>query len=282
MRAVADFIMRGRAQALIVAVPSAGTAIFFWVGAAAIGLVTLRKGAYEGGLICLWSLLPAALLAWLMNPLPLMIVLSTFVMALLLRSLASWPGALLFAALAGALFAAALLFGLSDYMQGWLDQVTPIFAQLEKELARQNPGQASLLPQLGLEQMAGMFGIYVALLSAVSLILARYWQALLYNPGGFRQEFHALRMPLQLALPLVVMAALCLLDAQFNIWAWIFLVPLMIAGIAMVHGLAARKKVSSVALIAFYVALILINPVKLVLCIAAVFDSWLDFRVRLA
>ncbi len=282
MRAVAEFIMRGRAQALIVAVPSAGTAIFFWVGAAAIGLVTLRKGAYEGGLVCLWSLLPAALLAWLMNPLPLMIVLCTFVMALLLRSLASWPGALLFAALAGALCAGVLLFGLNDYMQEFLRQYTQIFAQLEKELAQQNPGQTGFLPRLGLEQMAGMFGIYVALFGVVSLIIARYWQALLYNPGGFRQEFHALRMPVQLVVPLVILAALCLLDARFKIWAWIFLVPLMIAGIALVHGLAARKKVNRVALAAFYVALILINPVKLLLCVAAVVDSWSDFRGRLA
>ncbi|MGI9288848.1 MAG: hypothetical protein ACR2P1_25950 [Pseudomonadales bacterium] len=274
--------MRGRAQALIVAVPSAGTAFFFWVGAAAIGLVTLRKGAYEGGLLCLWSVLPAALLAWLMNPLPLMIVLCTYIMAVLLRSLASWPAALLCATVAGALFSAVLLFALHDYMQEFLRQYTQIFAQLEKELARQNPGQVGLLPRLGLEQMAGMFGVYVALFGVVSLVIARYWQALLYNPGGFRQEFHALRMPAQLALPLVFLAALCLLNAQFEIWAWIFLVPLMIAGIALVHALAARRKVSSVALTAFYVALILINPVKLLLCIAAVFDSWMDFRVRFA
>ncbi len=282
MRGLASFIMRSRARALMIAVPSAGTAIFFWVGAAAIALVTLRKGIYEGGLVCLWSLLPAALLAWLMNPLPLMIVLCTFAMAALLRSLTSWPSALLCASVAGALFATLLLFGLTDYMQEFLRQYTQIFAQLEKELASQNSGGASLLPQLGLSQMAGMFGIYVALFSVLSVVIGRYWQALLYNPGGFRQEFHALRMPVQLVVPLVVLAGLCLLSAEYQIWAWIFLVPLLISGIALVHGLAGRKKVSGVALAVFYIALILINPVKLLLCVAAVFDSFMNFRARVA
>lgn len=282
MRPLANFIMRSRTRALVIAVPSAGTAIFFWVSAAAIALVTLRKGVYEGGIVCLWSLLPAAFLAWLMNPLPLMIVLCTFAMAALLRSLSSWPSALLCASLAGAVFATLLLFGLTDYMQEFLRQYTQIFDQLEKELASQNPGEGSFLPQLGLPQMAGMFGIYVALFSVLSLVIGRYWQALLYNPNGFRQEFHALRLPVQTVIPLLVLAGLCLLSAQYQIWAWIFLTPLLIAGIALVHGLAARRKVSSIALTLFYIALILFNPVKVLLCIAAVFDSWMNFRARFA
>ncbi len=282
MRGLASFIMRSRARALIIAVPSTGTAFFFWVGAAAIALVTLRKGIYEGGLVCLWSLLPAALLAWLMNPLPLMIVLCTFAMAVLLRSLSSWPSALLCASVVSALFAALLLFGLTDYMQEFLHYFTQFFAQLEKELAKQNPAQASLLPPLGLPFMAGMFGQVVALFSVFSLIIARYWQSLLYNPNGFRQEFHALRLPVQLAIPLIILAALCLLNAQYQIWAGIFLVPLMIAGIALVHGLSARKNVSSIVMAVFYVALILINPVILLLCVAAVFDSFMNFRARFA
>lgn len=282
MRVVANFIMRGRAQALLVAVPCAGTAIFFWVSAAAIALVTLRKGAYEGGLICLWSVLPAAFLAWMMNPLPLMIVLCTFAMAVALRALVSWPIALLCASAGGALCALLLLFGLSDYMQAFLKEYTDIFAQLEKELAQQNPGQPSLLPELGLPQMAGVFGIYVALFGVLSLVIGRYWQALLYNPNGFRQEFHALRLPVQLAIPLLVLAALCLLAAEYQVWAWIFLVPLMIAGIALVHGLAARKNVNRFAITAFYIALVLVNPVKILLCVAAVADSLMDFRARLA
>ena len=282
MRGLATFIMRSRARALIIAVPSAGTAIFFWVGAAAIALVTLRKGIYEGGIVCLWSLLPAVILAWLMNPLPLMIVLCTFAMAALLRGLAAWPSALLCASVAGALFATLLLFGLTDYMQEFLRQYTQIFAQLEKEMASQNPGGASLLPHLGLSQMAGMFGIYVALFSVLSLVIGRYWQALLYNPGGFSQEFHALRLPVQLVIPLVVLAGLCLLSAEFQIWAWIFLVPLLIAGIALVHGMAARKNINGVALGVFYLLLILINPIKLLLCVAAVFDSFMNFRARSA
>ena len=44
MRGLAEFIMRGRWQALGVAVLGSGSLLFGWVSAAAIALVTLETG----------------------------------------------------------------------------------------------------------------------------------------------------------------------------------------------------------------------------------------------
>ena len=44
MRGLAEFTMRGRWQALGIAVLGAGSLLFGWISAAAIALVTLRKG----------------------------------------------------------------------------------------------------------------------------------------------------------------------------------------------------------------------------------------------
>ena len=49
MRGLAEFIMRGRWQALGIAVLGSGSLLFGWISAAAIALVTLRKGTASGG-----------------------------------------------------------------------------------------------------------------------------------------------------------------------------------------------------------------------------------------
>ena len=41
MRGLAEFVMRGRTQALLVVCISAGTVLLFWIGAAALALVTV-------------------------------------------------------------------------------------------------------------------------------------------------------------------------------------------------------------------------------------------------
>ena len=61
MRGLAEFIMRGRWQALAVAVLGAGSLLFGWLSAAAVALVTLRKGVTDGSWLVLWALLPALL-----------------------------------------------------------------------------------------------------------------------------------------------------------------------------------------------------------------------------
>ena len=56
MRALAGFVMRGRREALLVAVVASVVPMFFWVGSAAVGLLTLRRGGAEGGFVALWAL----------------------------------------------------------------------------------------------------------------------------------------------------------------------------------------------------------------------------------
>ncbi|MBU0537243.1 MAG: hypothetical protein KKG73_02245, partial [Gammaproteobacteria bacterium] len=63
MRALAEFIMKGRLQAVAVAGLGVGTLVFAWVGVAAAILVLLRKGLAEGAYVVFWALLPAIAVA---------------------------------------------------------------------------------------------------------------------------------------------------------------------------------------------------------------------------
>ncbi len=130
-------------------------------------------------------------------------------------------------------------------------------------------------------QIAGMLGAGTAVSSVLCLLLARYWQAALYNPGGFGQEFRALYYPPVTTAALALAAiALASMGPQYRTWAMICMVPLALAGFALVHARAAWRGQGKGWLIGFYVAWLLLDPVKLLLVFAAVADSWFNFRRR--
>jgi hypothetical protein len=108
------------------------------------------------------------------------------------------------------------------------------------------------------------------------LMVARWQQAVLYNPGGFRQEMHALRIEPKAAAPLVVLLIL----SGFGVilpetWLLYFTLPLLLAGTALVHATIAMRKMSGLWLLVFYT----VYPVIVqFLVLFALVDSWYDFR----
>ena len=81
MRALADFIMRGRVQASIVVAGCAALPLLFWLSAAAGSLVFLRRGFKDASSVIVWGILPA--LAWWIfgEPRTLMVLLGTLGLA---------------------------------------------------------------------------------------------------------------------------------------------------------------------------------------------------------
>jgi hypothetical protein len=55
MRALAELVMKGRKQAAFVAVIAALLPLLYWVSAAVIALVTLRKGPQDGAGVLVWA-----------------------------------------------------------------------------------------------------------------------------------------------------------------------------------------------------------------------------------
>ena len=138
MRRLAEFIMRGRTQALIVSCLSAGTVFFFWLGAAAVALVTLRKGVAEGLQILAWAILPAAAVLYFgMEFAPLTALIGSFVCAAILRQMVSWPAALLGASLCGLATGGILLLFAGDYIAMIKQVVDDIFVQWQAQMAEQ-------------------------------------------------------------------------------------------------------------------------------------------------
>lgn len=281
MRALAQFVMRGPLQAGGVAAVTTAVPLLFWIGAAVIGLVILRLGVRQGLSIGLWAFMPA--LGWAVygqDPTSLVVLLQVMLMASILRTSLVWERALL----AGAFLAILTGLMLPVMYPALLDELVQagvgFYEQYNAEVARSLGSDLELIIRDTMN--ASMAGTYFA--TAVGMtMLARAWQAGLYNPGGFRKEFHALRLsPAVAVVCAVTMVTGPVLGLNSMLLAWAAGTPLFIAGVALVHGVVGRKQWSGNWLAMFYVALVLLGPsLMMLLLVLAFVDSWLDIRGRI-
>lgn len=282
MRGLAAFVMRGRFQALVVTVAGAGSVLFCWISAAVLALVTLRKGAGAGVWLMAWALLPSGALLYAYGDSgPLALLLGTLVLAMVLRSTVNLSLAVLAAVPVGALTGLGLAAFGGEYLELIVAAFGEFLGSLEQQLsAGGNPVE---LARPDARQIAGMLGAGTAASSVLCLLLGRYWQAALYNPGGFGQEFRALRYPPAVSAGLALGAiALAAMGSGYRTWAMICLLPLAVAGLALVHARVASRGQGTGWLVGFYVAWVFFDPVKMVVVFAAIADSWFNFRQRWA
>lgn len=280
MKAIAEFAMRGRFQALVLTVAGAGSILFCWISAAILALVTLRRGVGNGAQLLLWALLPSGVLLYTVGDSgPLSLLVGTALLATVLRITVSLPLAVLVSTVVGAVSGLALLAFGSQYLEQMVSLFGEFLANLEQQLSQ--GGEAVQLARPTNAQIAGMLGAGTGMMSVLCLMLGRYWQAALYNPGGFASEFQLLRYTPAVASILALAAvALSALGTEYRTWAVIALLPLNFAGLALVHARVRHKGQGTGWLIGFYLAWLLLDPVKLMVVFAAIADSWFDFRQR--
>lgn len=281
MRALAQYVMRGPLQAGGVAAVATAVPLLFWIGAAVIGLVILRLGVRQGLNIGLCALLPA--LGWAIygqDPTALVVLLQTMLMASILRTEPVWEKALLSGAFLAILTGLMLPLMYPVLMDNLVQAGVEFYEQYNAEVARELGSELELIIRDTMN--ASMAGTYFA--TAVGMtMLARAWQAGLYNPGGFRKEFHGLRLsPAIAVLCAVTMVAGPVLGLNALLLAWAAGTPLFIAGLALIHGVVGRKQWGGQWLAMFYIAMVLLGPsLMMLLLVLAFVDSWLDIRRRI-
>lgn len=276
MRALAETLMKGRNQAMMVVVVAAMLPLLYWVSAAGVALITLRKGTSEGVKLLCWAMLPS--LFWVLSgdPSAVMVILGTFVLAVLLRQTVSWQKVLMATLPLGVVCSLLLDAGLAPL----LDQIAASVQQLASERGAvfQTWSEAQvrnlLLGVVSAFQVASMLGC---------LMLARSWQAALYNPGGFRQEFHQIRLPVVMAVILaLVLLASKISGIDLSRWFTLILLPLVVAGLALVHALVSKRGLHKGWLVATYASIVFAAPYMVtLLVILACIDSLMDLRSRL-
>ena len=288
--------MAGRAQAVTAAVGFAVLAMFLppvaLLSGAAVALVTLRQGLFAGTIVAVLGAVALALMGMISTGQPgagLVFALGQWLLPLLfaelLRQTVSWRLTL------QVLMGLALLLVVGVNLL-WPESTAMWRAVLEEGLA---PAMLeSGVPQgeidEALDSLAGLvnavIGVAVIVTTVVTLIIARYWQAALYNPGGFGEEFRALRLgylPAFVALGLVPAAALTE-GPLFGQLALVALSIFLFQGLALIHGLARVLKWHVGWLVALYVLLAvpLFTAYTVAMVTAlGVIDSFADFRSRM-
>ena len=272
--------MAGRLRAALVALLGNFLPL---VSPAAVGLVVLRRGLAEGCLVLLWAVLPLVILLNTENMNGAMIWGSIFSVLVVLAGASALTQTRSWVSSLKVMLGASVLSGLA--MKLFLTAEVSAMREALDEMLRQLQEQNSALVfQPSDLFVAGLLAWVIALTAVAALLLARWWQSLLYNPGGFSSEFHALRFDrLSAALLFAALMACYLLGQEYIAWGNLLGLPLLLSGIALVHHTVAFAQLGTRWLIAFYMGLVfLLGPLSSVLIGLGFLDSVMDFRSRLA
>lgn len=277
MRALAEFIMRSRLQAALIAMLGLP-----FISEAAIALVTLRKGSNEGLLLVAIALIPGVLIIMsghgsvdiVVNAL--LVLLAIYLPALILRVMGSWSYTVW--GLLG--FVVVVLLVTSSLVPELLEQLQERYQQFMTSMSQEVQGFQA--PEATQVLIAGMLAFGLATYSLLGLMLGRWWQATLYNPGGFGAEFRQFRLgPIASTLCVMLLLACLTQTEDFVFWTSLFALPLILVAIAIVHGVVKAKQLNKLWLFAFYGVMIVLKPVLLLAAIGFL-DAWLNFRNRLS
>ena len=277
MRGLAEYVMSGRRQAATVAVLFGLIPMLNLLSAAVVALVGLRKGPREGFLIMMWALLPAGL-HWLEGETASVIMLvGVLLLSQLLRRSQSWQQVLMLATVLGVLLQLSL-----PLQQEYLDRIRDrLVTVLESGGGLQSTAEGLTIAEAADQIMAlweDVYGVSHVVVFIACLMIGRYWQALLYNPGGFQREFHELRIDRRVmaVLLLLVLGGLAGLQPLAD-WIMLFCIVPSLCGLAVAHSVIAARKFNVAWLVLAYL-LALATPLILALGFA---DSWIDIRKRM-
>lgn len=302
MKALAGFIVRGRYQAILSAslcgmlafvLPPFST-LTNYLGAAVVSLVTLRIGVSQGLLVMVAATVVTMLFYQLVGVPPatiavtvLMLWVPCWLISLVLRRTVNLAGAMLAAAVLGLLALALIYVVAGDPAPWWYEHLLLIRSTLEEAgLFPQGVSVDVLLQDLS-RLMTGVVVASLALGAVCGLLLGRWWQALLVNPGGLHSEFCSLRFPQSTGLMVLgLMIVSRFIQGPASDMAaqgvLVMLVPYLFAGLATLHGLVAQQGRGKGWLITVYALLGVIPQTALLLSGLGLVDTWVDFRRRFA
>ncbi len=300
MLALARYIDRGPIQAILVTatlgllslVPIFGFLSVF--SGASVALVTLRHGPKQGVkivagatitvMLFMMVLQGGTMLAWIMASL---LWLPVWAVSIVLRNTVSWSVTLMSTAVLGLLALLSAYVVLGDPIEFWRSALASLFDLMASQSGGSNQmGLQEQLPAIA-EWLTGFLVAALVLGILASIMVARWWQSVLYHPGGFQKEFHALALPRQSSIAVLVVLMIATVGpGVFGALASDFLMTVMIiyavVGLGFVHCFVRATNRHTGWLVALYVLLFVALPHAVATLAAVGFsDSWANFRERL-
>jgi len=298
MRSLAAFIMRGRAAAVI-AVAGLGLVsllipLVSLFSSAALALVALRKGAAESAWVLGLSALAVGVLGtgftgdvYLTILYGLLLWLPIWLTATLLRESGQLALALEGALGLGILAVMGIYLLVREPAQMWQENLQRLIQpMLERAPPGFDPDQVAQSVGFFAHYMSGIAAAGSVMSLILGLLIARWWQATLFNPGGFRAEFVNLRLHRAVAyLGLGSLAAALAGVGSIAEIAWninlLFFALFLVGGFAILHALLATGRAKKFWLVGIYIAAFIIPHILLPVALLGLSDIWLNWRRRM-
>jgi len=290
MKWIAAYIMRGRLEACLLASTLAMLSLLLMplsiFSSGAVALVTLRKGGYEGVIVLACTGLAATVLATLIQvPYVFILLFMVFfwlpvwLIALVLREGRHISLAVEIAVLIG-------IVGVIGYYAIYTDPAG-MWKQVMPRIIPNNAsiGNVQKMIDLLAPYMTGIAAAGAVFSMLFGLFLGRWWQALLYNPGGFKEEFLGLKVHPRIGMICIAIIILATLSSgvlsqiAWNTTILLFVLYTFI-GTAVIHTLFSKMKIGQFAVPMFYITLFLIPHSLVPVALVGFSDTWLNIRNR--
>ena len=302
--------MQGRIYACATAFILAYIPIIGSVSVLIAGLVTLRKGAFEGALVFLAATVPYVLQYYNTTPVAvadinlaatafIIFTISNSLMwffASLLRRYSNWSFVLNGALLLGVIAIGVIHFLYPDIQDWWAQKLTEYFNKTAS-LMREIQPDAEIMPAIVQAQVVNTLKVYATGLlfasmlfnALLQLLIARWWQAIVFNPGELRKELLIIRLSYIAGLLFLIAYPLAFVRnaIAMDIIPVVYLI-FSAAGLSILHCLLA-KKTRTFGVVFLYVGLIGIilfpggiSLIALIFSLVAFLDIGLNFRKRFA
>ncbi|MGH8550311.1 MAG: hypothetical protein ACRERU_17270 [Methylococcales bacterium] len=291
--------MRGRMQAIVIAVVFMLLSLLLpplcIMSAAAVALVTLRKGQRDGVVTIFGAGIAVGILGLIVFGSPGIVIayalglwLPVWIFSILLRESGQLALTLEVALGLGFLGIAGIYLLSSDPASIWYDRLHLVVQPLLK-----NPPAGIEIEQIETtistisHYMTGILvtGSIASLVFA--MLLGRWWQALLFNPGGFRKEFLNVKSHALVAYLVILIVALAGLSddpigesmRNAGILAIFFY---LIIGVSVLHVLISATSMNRWLLPVLYIVMFFVPHVLIPIALFGFTDSWANWRGRVA
>jgi hypothetical protein len=300
LRRFTDYILQNGLQAMLVAFVIAVIPLIGSISIVIAALVTLRKGPRDGALVVtastLGSLLqcaiyPASSQSEMAVAVILVLIASnvlTWIFAVTLRKYNYWSLTLEVAALIGIAAVIVVHFAYPGIQDWWQTQLSAYLSKATSAMGSEKPDAEIAATQLELvsamkHYATGLVTASVLFNALLQILVARWWQAVMFNPGALRKELQQIR--LSYVTGMLFMTGLILWFCHVEISLDIMPVLIMVffaAGLSLLHYLVASTDFGWMLLILIYMALVWLFPLSLIIVsLLALVDTTVNIRQRI-
>lgn len=311
---ITDFILQGRIQAMATAficvylsLMLGGMTAAFLIGIVGIiiaAFVTLRKGVIDGAWVTVAASIPYFLSysaqasgnnIWIVGIIAVVSSnLLTWIFAILLRQYGNWSLTLDCALLIGAVFVGVLHFVFPDISNWWASQMIAHVKKSAEALAELQAAQTQQESTKALIEtftesvnaikpyITGFITVVFLFGALMPMLIARWWQSVIFNPGGLQKELYRIRLSYVSGSIFVIAIILTylgngvasdILPILFGIYC--------LAGLSLLHAFIGPTKYWWLWLGVIYLGLMFLPIVIIIIALMAVVDTSVDFRKRL-